>query len=486
MPVHTSYEGELAQQLSDFRTKGQNEAKKHRPPTDALHLDQYETSLQASAETHLASEQRLFDLALSETNRALADARQRKIEFQTKVDQLLSDDSIKGAIESDMAADRQSLVKATEARMRAEVDYRGFRAVNGITEQAVYPESMIWHFATIALLALIETAINAFFFENTQGLLGGFTVALGVAAINMVGAMVLGYGFRYKNLASIDKKIIGWLCLILFVLLSVYCNALFSAFRAEYQVLVDPANVQQLRAAFAKALMEAKQVFFINMNFADFMSFILFGLGTLLSGFAFYKGYTLDDKYPDHGALTRRLRQEQQLEAESQEQLRTKVRNLLERRRADVQSAIHEPGQMVTRISGRLGEIEQAKALLNSQAQAIQRDFSLVLNAYRQANTAVRATDPPAYFRETPDLLSRISVAGADVVTAGLTETRNEVAALQEKYQSALNEKLRLIQAEAAGIQNNALRAFIEEIVQEAQDRINRLIPEIHRAQRGN
>ncbi len=32
MPVQTSYEGELAQQLSYSRTKGQIEAKKHRPP----------------------------------------------------------------------------------------------------------------------------------------------------------------------------------------------------------------------------------------------------------------------------------------------------------------------------------------------------------------------------------------------------------------------------------------------------------------------
>lgn len=73
--------------------------------------------------------------------------------------------------------------------MKAEVDYRSFRAANAIMEQARYPDSHVMHFAIVLGLALLETVINAFFYENAQGLMGGFSVALGVAAVNMGGAM---------------------------------------------------------------------------------------------------------------------------------------------------------------------------------------------------------------------------------------------------------------------------------------------------------
>lgn len=482
MPVYTSYAGEIAQQLDDYRSKGQKEAKRHRPPSDALHMDQNETALQATAEKHLASEQRLFDQAHMDANHGLSETRQRTIEYQTKVDQLLSDDSIQGSIESEMAADRQTLVSASESTMRAEVELRAFRATNSITDEAVYPESTIWHFAVIAFLALIETVINAFFYENAQGLLGGFTVALGVAAINMAGAMILGIGFRYKNIPSIDKQIIGWLCLVLFIVFSLYCNALFATFRSEYQVLTDPTNAQQLRSAFALSAIEAKQIFFLNLQIADFMSFILFGIGILLSGFAFFKGYTLYDKYPGHQPLDQLVKKYRQEEIKAQELLREKVRNFLERRRGDVQSAIHEPAQISARIASRLGDLEKAQGMLRTQAQAIQRDFALVLNSYRQANTAIRATEPPKYFREIPELTKHVNISGTEAVIKDLQEAKKTITEISDKNQSALNEKLRTVQTNSSHILNKVYSDFVKDVSKEAEDRINRMTPTIHRA----
>ena len=74
--------------------------------------------------------------------------------------------------------------------MRAEVDLRHFRAMHGIQEQAVYPDSLLWHVGVIAVLALSETLVNAVFYENAQGLLGGFVVALSVSAAHAAEADV--------------------------------------------------------------------------------------------------------------------------------------------------------------------------------------------------------------------------------------------------------------------------------------------------------
>lgn len=482
MANQTSYRGEISSTLADYRAKGQKEASKHRPPTDATGLDHNEATIVSDAQTWLANEQRLFDSAVAEASRADVEVEQKAVELQTKVDQLVSDTSLSSTIEADMSADRQALVVVTETRMKAEVDYRSFRAANAITEQARYPESHVMHFAIVLGLALLETMINALFYQNAQGIMGGFSVALGVAAVNMGGAMLLGSGFRFKNLAALEMKILGWFCLVLFLVFSVYCNALFAAFRSEYQMLVDPSEVVQLRQAFSLAAGEAKQIFFLNMQVADLTSFVLLSLGVLLSLMAFVKGYTFDDRFPGHGAKDRMMVIAQRAEQEKQDLLRQKIKDFLHRRRGEVQAAIHEPAQLINRVSSRLADLKSAQAILKAQSQSVQRDFALVLGAYRDANTAVRATDPPRYFQDIPDLLRRVSDEGAATLIQSLTQAQEQLKVLREHNEDALNANLAQLQSDAAGILNKTLTQFLEDVEIEAKERIDRSVHAIHRA----
>lgn len=488
MAALNSYAGEIAAELDAYRERGQKEAAAHRPPSDSSHLDQYETTLQAEAYKWLAAEQKVFNAVLSEASRAIVDLRQKTIELQSKVGQLLADDSIRSTIEADMSEERSKLVSAVEARMRAEVDWRHLRARHRITLQAVYPESMLWHMALVAALALAETCINAFFYENAQGLVGGFTVALGVALVNMVGALLLGFGYRYKNLASMDGRTLGWTCLLLFVCLCVYCNALFAAFRSEYQILVDPSDPLQVRQSFAAALNEARHIFILDMHIADLSSFVLFGLGLVLSGLAFYKGYTLDDKYPGHGKLDRTVNAAREVELRQQELLRSKIKDLLHRSRAAVQAAIHDPAQLVSLASRRILDLGAAQSMLTGQAENIQRDFALVLTGYRNANVAVRATLPPEYFKDIPDLASSVDAASAARHVEQLAAIQEEVKVYREQVQELLNAKLQRLQNDAASVLNTAFTAYLQEVEEEAKEGINRKIPLIHRTgtRRGN
>jgi hypothetical protein len=482
MLVTKNYKGELSSKLTEYRMLGQKEASEHRPPTDATGMDHRETSLLSEAEKYLVDEQRLFDMSVSGASHAGVEAQQKAIELQAKVDQLVSDTSLLSTIEADMSDDRQRLVVATEIRMKTEVDYRSFRATNNITQQAQYPESHVMHIAIILGLAMLETIINAFFFENSQGLMGGFTVALGVAAVNMGGAMLLGYGFRFKNLAAADMKVLGWLCLGFFLVFSIYCNALFAAFRSEYQLLVDPADPLQLRQAFTLSAGEAKKIFLIDMQVADLTSFVLLGLGVLLSLLAFYKGYTFDDRFPGYGSKDRIMVAAQRSELEKQDELRQKVKGFLQHRRSEVQSAIHEPAQLIKRVSTGLSELQNAQVMLKAQSESIQRDFSLVLGAYRDANTSIRANDPPSYFKHTPNLLPKVSDVGAGPLAEGLNRTLEQLKVMQEKHQDLLNNRLRTLQGDAAFIMTKSFTLFLDDVEGEAKGNIDRLVNAIHRA----
>jgi hypothetical protein len=483
MPTYTSYAGEIASQLGAMRTKGHHEAAANRPPSDSLRMDQHEASLQSDAEKWLASEQLFFDAALTDASKSVADIQQKTIALQMTVEQLLSDSSLQSTIEADLAGERQKLMLAAGNRMEAEVDWRHFRAINNIQHLADYPESRIFHFGLIFGLALIETCINAFFYENSAGLVGGIAVALGVALINLVGALFLGIGWRYKNLVAIDKKIAGWTCLAIFIVLAIYCNALFASFRSEFQLLLDPSDVIQMRQAFLLATGEAKKIFIADMNFADLTSFILFGLGLILSCFAFYKGYTADDKYPGHGKKDRLVKKFQEIELDKQEILRQKIKDILHRSRAEIQSAVNEPGQLNGRAALRISDLQGAVATASTRAGAIQRDFANALTAYREANTAVRATDPPAHFKTIPDLSTRISSSAADAVILGLSQVRESVDGMRLKYQEPLRNRMQAFQVDSAAIMTQTFTQFLRNVENEAKEKIDRKNSTIHRAE---
>jgi hypothetical protein len=474
MVTYTHYNGELSHRHAAVIERARQEASGHRPPTNATHPDQHEAALQAEADQWLSSEHRLFSAAITDGSKSAGDLQQKALELEGRIEQVLADDSLASAVAADMADERQALVQATETRMRAQVDWRHFRAHNGIREQADYPESKIWHIAIVAVFALIETSVNAFFYVNAQGLLGGFFVALAVSAVNIVGAMGLGIFFRYRNMQDRDKRIGGWLCLVAFVILSIYCNALFAAFRSEYQLLSNTNDQHQLREAFTRATNEAAKVFWLGMHFGDLMSFILFGIGLLLSVLAFYKGYTIDDRFPGHGKKDRVVKAAREIELQKQEAIRQRVKEFLNARRHELQALIHEPAQLVSNAGSRIADVERAQTTYATQRSGIQRDFTFLLTSYRDANAAIRATPPPNYFADLPNLRITLDEVALRDVLDRLRGVQTAGRELRNKYQDALNAKLNALQHDSARILNETFAEFIGGVESDAETAINR------------
>ena len=481
MPTFSSYAGQLAAKLQDFRTIGQKEASKSRPPSDAIALDQHEASLTSEAEKHLNAEQFLFDSALTDASREAVQAKQKSIQHQFEVEQLVSDNGTLDAVEAELANERQGLVRATEARMRTEQDLNYFRAANNINEEAHYPESRILHIGLVAVLAVVEMLINTFFFENEQGLIGGFFVAAGIAIVNLAGAFFLGIAFRYKNLATSNSKILAWLAIVFFIVLTIFSNSLFAAFRSEYQLVADPTEPAQVSAAFLRAWPEAVAIFRLDMQVKDQMSFVLLILGIILSIVAFWKGYTLDDKYPDYGRKDRKHRKLLADEHRLQELTRQKVKELLHQRKAIVHAAIQEPSTQAGMIAKRIADLQHAKTLFESQAAAIDREFAMVVEAYRHANVAVRVTPAPQYFKEKASIALRADSSGYERVNRELVEVQTEIKSRSDQFKEPLQAKLRELQGNTAEVLKKTMGGFMGEVQREAEELVSAGVQTIHR-----
>lgn len=474
MAIVASYTGTLAKKSSEYRKLGEQEAANHRPPSNAIHPDAHEVALRSEADALTASEQRIFDTIISEVDKSSLDAQSRITELKADIQQALADNTLASQVDAELSADRGQLVEVTATRIRREVDWRSFRAANGITEMAHYPESLIWHWGIILSLAFVETIVNAFFYENANGLVGGFVVALAVAVINMGSAAGLGSLFRRKNLSAPEQKYFGWFCLLVFIPLTFFCNALFAAFRSAYQTLSDPSDPLELREGFKEAWSEAAKIFFVDFHFQDFSSFLLFMTGVALSFFAFWKGYTSDDPYPGYSNRDRALKAAKKEEAAVQGRVKQKLKDFLHAQRTHVQGLSGQTGTLIASLTRRLSEVEHAQRSALANATSIERDYHLVLDGYRQANLAIRGTEPPAYFADKPPTAHAINTDAAPATISEIKGVLIELEELQAKHRDELNEKQNQLQGHMAETLSISFDAFIRRVEEDAKDAVER------------
>lgn len=470
----SSYSGALSKKAPDYRKLGEREAADHRPPSSSPYPDSHEVTLRSEAEGLTANEQHIFDALVAEADKSVLDVQGRIIELKADIQQALADNTLSSQLDAELASDRGKLVDVTAMRIRREVDWRSFRAQNDISEMAHYPESIIWHWAIVGVFALAEMLINAVFYENANGLAGGFMVAFSVAVVNMGLAAVLGSLFRRKNLSALDQKIGGWLCLVLFVPITLFCNALFAAFRSSYQVLTDPSDPLQLRDGFQQAWAEATNLFLAQFQFQDLSSFLLFMVGLALSFGAFWKGFTSDDPYPGYSKRDRALKAAKVEEQAAQAKVKQKLKNFLHDRRSHIQGLSGQTSSLITMLSNRLSEVERAQRSAFANAAAIQRDYHLVLDGYRQANLAIRGTEPPVYFTEKPSTADALSVEAAGPLANEIKQELANLEILQAKHRDELNDKQIVLQAQMSETLSSAFEAYIRNIEEDAKNAVER------------
>lgn len=135
---------------------------------------------------------------------------------------------------------------------------------------------------------------------------------------------------------------------------------------------------------------------------------------------------------------------------------------------------------MSASLSSRIAELSQAQANLGVSAAAIQRDFRLVLDAYRNANISVRTTEPPKYFLSVPSLQA-VDSSAAEPVKASLSRVQSDLKSASESHHAPLHDALRAIQEEGTSMLATRIPQLFREIESEAQNEINRLTPTLER-----
>ena len=354
-----------------------------------------------------------------------------------------------------------ALYQAKENEGRALKHLRWFQQKHGLHYRAAaYPESPVYHFATVAALALVEwVSLSSFYAEGSDfGLLGGVVIAMALSLVNISLAVLAGSLLRYVNHQSARRR-----RLALTAAAALYgCFALVTLAAAHYRVATnDIAQAQPAASAGAgqamptfasdadqwRAAKLAWQRFAGNpLGFEDVFSWILVVLAVIFGIFASYKGYRLDDPYPGYGELDRELKRRRAMYEASKAHYCRQIDHLLEKTLqeqahlfADVRSNIEYYQQLASRT-------DEQRRMFAREGAELQDACNVVLKGYRQTNLRVRVSPAPTYFNDAvvfDDHLVKPPV--------GMSETEEW---LSRSYENAMKEFSDLARQNDTTVQN--------------------------------
>jgi len=394
------YDGDLRQYLEKFNKEGKQYGVKDEPKLTGYYPDEREAKAQLLANQRITVEKQLFNRAVKTFNDGISSIDKRVSSAETFLEHFTESNSIKHEIEIEIEKALPIQSKLILTRKQWQRSLHKFQDDNDIHTPPISPGSILFGVGIIMLCACAEIGLNAFFFAESQGLAFALMIAIGLSAISMGSASILGIFWRFKNLKGNTNKFIGWGAFVLAGILIIFMNALFAKFRTLYK--------DGDESVFLSAFHQAQGIFLGNYTFDDLQSYELFGIGVLLMGFAFYKGYQLFPKYPGYIEINEKLEEAIAEENFNAEKLRSKISELYGKNIQELKQAIELPNTAKKNLIDSSSNLNLAFKNYLSSLDAIHGDFALLVGQYRQANKAVPGrTRVPDYFdEEVPKLFS--------------------------------------------------------------------------------
>lgn len=282
---------------------------------------------------------------------------------------------------------------------RRTTELERFRKHNDLERDAIYPEGsgVFMRYAFLLLLVVFEGVFNAHFFAEglTTGLMGGFSYAATLAALNVVVMFLLGKSvLRWVFHIRAPYKLVGLLGLGLSLLYSV-CVALAIA---HLRTAIVAGSADPTKDAW---LTLTSQTFALNdlLSWALFLVTLGFGLASLLDGLF------MDDLYPGYGDITRREKLAVDEFEEEFDDVRQDLEDLKQESLDALDQEVVKANQLVMRCKQL---IEDKKLLHKSWMKALDESevaLYAVLRIFRAENERHRHDGMrPVYFDTIPNL----------------------------------------------------------------------------------
>lgn len=481
-PKNLSFKyGDISISCEQMNKEGAEQGGNNRPASEATAPDMHEVQVTTIAKKVLLKEEGAYLDKSIETEKQTNKLQQDIASLETDCSSHTSHRLAEVVYQEAFAKNEHGLVNACADEMEARSALNAFKYRNKITSPALYPDDKLYHFAIVIGFIALETIVNSSFYEGTSGLIGAAIIALAISSVNMGIAVGAGAIFRYVNLPELKHKFTGYSALTLFIFLAIALNLLFATFRIQFQLvqlealeagLAEPTTTMMV-SAFRNAFTEALGALLFNLPKIDFLSMIMFFFGLLCSIIAFIKGYTFDDKYPGHGDIDRSHKE------------KDKIFNDL--KNTTFNEADASIGKLITEIdkirsdlvaaqrnaTATEAKIKSEHAELIKSATWTQSELNLLIETYRSANRATRATLAPSYFSELPKVTLTESIGSKqDDLLTEIKSIEEKLKSISDHWGPILLERATQIQATRGALVSNEFGRQIENIRRKAESKL--------------
>jgi hypothetical protein len=318
-----------------------------------------------------------------------------------------------------------------EVARKRKAELETFRAKHQLTREAHFPtgSGTFLRYAILAALIVIEAVLNAQFFAKglDSGLLGGFTEAAIMAAINVLIAFLIGkFAIPYVNHASAIPKMLGLLAMAASLAGMCCIGMCIAHYRDSLTAeIANPAKVAL--EAFLSHPFQLKDVF----SWALFVVSVIFGLGSLLDGL-----YS-DDSYPSYGAISRRTQSAIDDHETELNLLRAELEGLKNEALEGLDAALKRAQADVAVLESLIQDKQMAGSRLSTALLDAGNSLDALLKKFRTENELHRnGMRPPSYFDSQPDLKPvRVPDFDTTLEESALHEQRNLVSTLLSEEQ---------------------------------------------------
>ncbi len=405
---------------------GQNYGRQNLPASDSTSLDPVEQRIADLIQNRILRIRSEYELA--DQTLAAASSTEKIDAGISRVRDILEESLTDLRTQARISHDEVFLRRERAQRCKQEV--KDFREENGLKRDARPNRTWEPRIFALVVLIVIEGLLNGSILSRglEGGLIAGWSIAFGLAAMNTVVAFLMGW--MSHNLVHVKflRKLVGALVLVGWIAWMLIFNLGVAHYR-DALGSQDPDNAGTIALENFRTR---------PLSVRDFQSTILLALGILFSIVALYDGFGMDDSYPGYGPVTRKW--EAACE-DFQEVTKTQLLTLATLRDQKIGRIRGEIDYLVN-INSRLpDEIQRRRALSarwEHDIERLERAANTMAASYREANRRARSSPPPAYFGLPLSIVRPDNPVRVDLRKPSLEVISDAPTAITREYEAAI------------------------------------------------